>query len=59
MSKKQGLNKTYLNISFSPINMKYCNFDHTSSIYKAWSCQPSDVTISKVCRSTVDAQCGM
>ena len=67
--KNRFLNETYLinyqNINFSPIQMQHCFFDHTSSkfiqkcylVVGVWSCQQSHLTISELCRSTVDAQC--
>ena len=69
--RNRVLNKTYLindqNVNISPIQMQNCIFDHTSSkfIQKSnsfvgvWPCQQSHMTISELCRSTVDAQFGM
>ena len=65
------LNETYLindqNVNISPIqiNIKFLSMQ-ALKIYKksypvvgVWSCQRSQMTISELCRSTVEAQCGM
>ena len=71
MEKNRFLNETYLindqNVNISPIQMQDCIFDHTSSkylqksypVHGIWSCQQSEMTISELCTSTVDAQCGI
>ena len=65
MWENRFLNKTYSindqNVNISRIQIQHCIFDHTlQKSYPdadAWSCQQSHMTICKLCRSTVDAQC--
>ena len=59
--------RNYQNVNFSPIQMQHCILDHASSkfiqksyrVVDVWPCQQSHLTISELCISTVDAQCGM